>query len=820
MKNCINRLLSSGLIDQYRADQARALFDENLDQARLGLGGEEAIARAREETIAELRRGLAQLKREKLLQASRAKAILEQTRASGVPVDRAMQAVIGADTGVSGITSVETRYKSLRGWFHKDMTNFLAKFRRDLLGRTRSLADLQDVVREVFGQATGNAAAREMAQAWSQTAEKARRMFNQAGGDIPRLDDWGMPQRHDAVAVRAAGFDDWYGFIRPRIDIEKMIDYRTGRPMGEDRFRLAAEEAYRNIATEGWAGREPSGGAYGKKLSRRHMDHRFFKFASPDAWMEYQQRFGEGDIFSTMMAHLDGMARDIASLQVLGPNPTSTIRWMGAVVEKDLRMEALRSRASTDSVDSKIRSAKRQMDLLYEQHTGSSNSPIHGKAARTMAGTRSLLQSAQLGAAALSAVSDISFQAMAASRIGIPYTRVARRFASMLNPMNIEDQKIAVRMGFIADNWATLASAQQRYLGEVSGPEITRRIADTVMRVSGLSPWTQAGRWAFGMEFTGFLGDHVSRGFTDLPQPLRRTMETYGITSADWEMARKAPLYNHEGASFLRPEDMGDETVALKFLDMIHGETEFAVPSTSARGRVALTGEVRPGTIQGELIRSVSMYKNFPVTLMMTHFRRAMSLPTAAERGKYFAQLILMSTALGALSMQLKEISKGRDPRKMIDWNDPAAMAKFWSAAMLQGGGIGIFGDFLFAQENRFGGGLAQTVAGPMVGLAADFTGYFNQNVGAMIDGRDTAWAGGAIDLAQRYMPGGSLWYARLGMESLLWNQLREFADPRYNDRIKRMVRNARRDYGQEYWFRPGEVLPDRAPNLAAAFGG
>ena len=28
---------------------------------------------------------------------------------------------------------------------------------------------------------------------------------------------------------------------------------------------------------------------------------------------------------------------------------------------------------------------------------------------------------------------------------------------------------------------------------------------------------------------------------------------------------------------------------------------------------------------------------------------------------------------------------------------------------------------------------------------------------------------------------------------------------------------NARRDYGQEYWWKPGEALPERAPELGAA---
>lgn len=818
--DCINRAVRAGLMDPRRGQQARELFDENLRQAKLGLGGEEALARAREETVAEVKHAMAQMRREKLLQISRARSIAEQVKNSGAPIDRAMVAVMSQDPGVRGITSIEARHKAIRGFLQGDLNQFLERYRRDLLGRNRNKAELLDVGRELYRQQSGNKSAREIAEAWSQTAEKARRMFNAAGGDIPKRERWGLPQMHNSISVRAAGFDQWFSDIRRGIDLERMIDYRTGKPMSEDQFRLAARESFEAISTDGWSRREATGTPHGQKLSRRRMDHRFFEFKDFDAWLEYHNTYGEGDPFSVMMGHLDGMARDISALQVLGPNPTATIRWMGDVLEKDLRTEAARMRAKTDAPESRIKAAKRNLDLLWDYHSGSLNSPINGRMARGFAGTRSIVQGAQLGAAALSAITDLGFQKMAASQIGIPFSRIVRRYGSLLKPGSIEDQKIAVRIGLIADNWSRLAVAQQRYLGEVSGPELANRIVDSVLRVSGLSPWTQAGRWAFGMEFTGLLADNVGRAFKDLPKPLRDTLDNHGITSFDWEIARKSQLLEHEGAKFLRPEDIEDEAVALKILDMIHAETEFAVPSTSARGRIALIAENRPGTISGELIRSVAMYKNFAVTLMFTHLRRMMALPTAAEKGKYFAQFFLTATAMGALALQAKDISKGRDPRTMFDMSDPTAMAKFWGAAALQGGGLGIFGDFLFAQENRYGGGLAQTVAGPMVGLASDFTGYFNENSARMLAGDDPNWGGGAIDLAQRYMPGSSIWWARAGMENWIWDTLRKFGDPKYDERVRRLERRRKREYGQESWWNRGELLPNRAPNPGAVIGG
>ena len=244
---------------------------------------------------------------------------------------------------------------------------------------------------------------------------------------------------------------------------------------------------------------------------------------------------------------------------------------------------------------------------------------------------------------------------------------------------------------------------------------------------------------------------------------------------------------------------------------MIHTETEFAVPSTSLRGRAMLIGEGRPGTVQGEIIRSFAMYKSFSITLMMTHMRRAMSMPTRYERGRYLAQLMLSTSLLGALSIQLKEVSKGRDPRAM---NDP----RFWGAAALQGGGLGIFGDFLFSQKSRFDKGLSSTIAGPVFGLGGDVLGLLNENVARAVQGEDTRIAPGVLDLVQRYAPGSSLWYIRAGLENLVFDELRHMVDPEAAKRLRRIERRYKREYGQDYWLsRSRDTV--RLPDITAAFG-
>ena len=245
---------------------------------------------------------------------------------------------------------------------------------------------------------------------------------------------------------------------------------------------------------------------------------------------------------------------------------------------------------------------------------------------------------------------------------------------------------------------------------------------------------------------------------------------------------------------------------------MINTETNFAVPSSSMRGRVALTSDTRPGTVAGELSRSFAMYKNFGVTLVNTHLMRGMSQEGVRGKGTYFADLLISATLMGGLALQLKEMSKGRDPR-------PMDTQEFWGAAFLQGGGLGIYGDFLFSERNRFGGGLAQTVAGPNVQLVGDVLDLSIGNVLQAATGEDTNVGSELVRFAQDYTPGSSLWYARLGLERVWWDRLQIMTDPKAKQKMRKRERKYKKDYGQKYWWAPGDARPTRSPNIENALG-
>ena len=817
-RDCINDAEGKNELTADQANEARELFDglEAEYQGRMNTAAAQAQAGA--DAFDAIRKQAMQRKRQKAMQLRTwqgiKKNLADYRGIDGNPNEARAALALFEQDGLSKYSSITQREEAIKGEAFGEMSRVLGEFRRNIVGEVRQKATLNDLVREAFGESTGNASARELAKAWETTIELLRKRFNRAGGAIAKNKKYGLPQNHDQIAIREAGYENWREYIlNERLDLEDMIDEQTGLPFSKEKFELILPDIYESIVTDGINKLTPGAQGYGKSLGNRRQDHRFLKFKNGTAWLEYQKKFGDANSFDTMISHVTNMSRDISMMEILGPNPAATLQFLKQTLVKN---------AKTEKAVKQANSADKKIDDLYMAVTGKNNSPVNGFWASTFAGTRQILQSAQLGAASISAITDLNFQRMARSFAGLPQTSTLSGYLKQLAPLGQQEKgELAIRLGLIAEGWTSLAAGQMRYVGDVSGPEVTRRISDFVMRASLLSPMTSAGRWAFGMEFMGTLAGNRAKTFDQLEPNFRNTLERYGLGESSWNNIRSTELYNFEGATFLRPADIRARTdlapgraeeLTTRLLEMINTETNFAVPSSSMRGRVALTSDTRPGTVAGELSRSFAMYKNFGVTLVNTHLMRGMSQKGMAGKGTYFADLLISATLMGGLALQLKEMSKGRDPR-------PMDTQEFWGAAFLQGGGLGIYGDFLFSERNRFGGGLAQTVAGPNVQLVGDVLDLSIGNVLQAATGEDTNFGAELIRAAQDYTPGSSIWYARLGLERLVWDRLQIMTDPKAKKKMRKRERDYKRDYGQKSWWAQGDARPTRSPNLDNALG-
>lgn len=235
------------------------------------------------------------------------------------------------------------------------------------------------------------------------------------------------------------------------------------------------------------------------------------------------------------------------------------------------------------------------------------------------------------------------------------------------------------------------------------------------------------------------------------------------------------------------------EELALKLDAMYADRVDYAVLQAGVDERAIVTGGTLPGTEIGEAVRLITQFKSFPVAMLNKSWGRTLYGETG--RPAKVAAVIHQLTAsilLGYVAQSLKEMSRGREPR---DPTNPAT----WVAAMAQGGGAGIYGDFLFGAYSRTGNTALETAAGPFFPTASDL---FNIAYGIR-EGEDPSAA--ALRLVTANTPFLNLAYTRWAIDYLVLFNLQEAMSPGY---LQRHERRLARENSQKYLLPPSRVIP------------
>jgi hypothetical protein len=223
-------------------------------------------------------------------------------------------------------------------------------------------------------------------------------------------------------------------------------------------------------------------------------------------------------------------------------------------------------------------------------------------------------------------------------------------------------------------------------------------------------------------------------------------------------------------------------------------DLDSAVISPDARTLSFIRQGQQAGTPIGEALRLFWQFKSFGIAIMQRAFLREFhgyGPKLGISQVKGLGLLMLGSLSFGYAAMTLKDLVKGKKPRPI---NNP----KTWTAAMAQGGGMGIYGDFLFGESSRLGGGFLETLGGPTVGKAADAKRLFD----SAKYGEDFGAQG--LRFLVSNTPGNNLFYTRMAADYLFLYELQEAMNPGY---LRRMERRAEQERGQEWWLRPSEVV-------------
>jgi hypothetical protein len=329
----------------------------------------------------------------------------------------------------------------------------------------------------------------------------------------------------------------------------------------------------------------------------------------------------------------------------------------------------------------------------------------------------------------------------------------------------------------------------------------------------------------------GALGK-MSRGeFGALDASDRMRLDAKGVTESDFKVWSLAQPEIWRGSDMLTMQSirsipgealasagltaMDRNRAVSKMLGMIVDESEYASLNPNLYSRTVSGLGTSKGTVVGEITRSAMLFKGFPIAMISRHWGRMADMWKSGDKASsvgYGAALISGLTVFGALAMQLKDLANGKDPRDMTT-------AKFWSAAFMQGGGMGIFGDILYTGmggNNRHGTPNWVSLFGPVFGDMAEFGNITLGNVGEALRGKETHTGAELLQYTKSHLPFVNLWYAKSAIDHAVLQDVQEILSPGY---LSRMKNRAQQDWGQKYWWSPGDMEPGRGPNLEAALG-
>ena len=134
---------------------------------------------------------------------------------------------------------------------------------------------------------------------------------------------------------------------------------------------------------------------------------------------------------------------------------------------------------------------------------------------------------------------------------------------------------------------------------------------------------------------------------------------------------------------------------------------------------------------------------------------------------------------------------------------------------------MGYFGDLIFKDPTESRGNSVEqatgSILGPVAGSVFGLVGDLGVvNAWEAAKGKDTNMGAETLRWINSQLPYASLWQIRGVWEHLFLQNAQEALNPGYLSRIRD---RAQRDWGQGYWWGPGEALPDRAPDLANIVG-
>ncbi len=643
----------------------------------------------------------------------------------------------------------------------------------------------------------------------------ARLEAEAAGAWVKPLPGYVLRQSHDADRIRFAGFHAWRDFLAERLDERTFEGVRdrerylrqVHEALSRGAQHLLLGAALRPIALDETGGDEDGEGAraWMQAVARLLTNDRLLHFKSADAWFDYLERFGAGSLNEALLFGLERLGRTTGLMQALGPDAHG---WL------DMALDALVSDAKGR------RKARRSVKTVLARLDGRTSLPAEGIAARVAAGAEAQRTFAHLGGLMAGRITQAPDGAARLETRGAGagaqsrglLSELERDLTNLIASRRTQEarQELAAMLSVFHEAMArsilALPEAADGYPG-TAGLLLRYRL-----KLDGGAWWDESLRGAVAQAMSHRLARNKAVDFGVLEPALQSELGFHEIDATDWLALRKAVRRLADGRDYLTPEALQGE-LADKLTDYLTERSALALFEDAEEPR-PLAPFSAIGTLLGGaelvLLRYSERFALFPLAASQNREGQAIlrqgdnEVDRALTNGHGeilgLAQLLMWSALFGHGAKRAPEIAEelgdgsGEEgPRK----RDDAAWRQAWRDAMIQGGGLGLYGDFLLdLVARRLDGRPLAAFAGPALkdsGIA-DLP-----ELARRLRNGEAAAAGALAALLER-KDFANVFFARFGFDNLFLQRVLEAALPGVRQRLAHQARKAER---QDFFFTP-----------------
>jgi|3_EtaG_2_1085321.scaffolds.fasta_scaffold09492_2 hypothetical protein len=468
----------------------------------------------------------------------------------------------------------------------------------------------------------------------------------------------------------------WIDFIKDKLDLDETFKKVDAFLPNGDIDHVKVDKILSNIyinITEGKTDIFQKTGILKDIESLKKRRRMFFHWKDFKNWSEYNEQYGTGDIFSALMSDIHGSSNKIGMSEIMGPAP-------------EQMYEALKRFQENEGI-TRGSIWHKNTNNIFKWVSGESKIAVNMTAATIFSNIRAVTSMARLGGVALQSLTDTNIAASYATRFGVSYGQsFSNQITALLSQFTSPELKqlgemmhldMRHHMGYIGK----FIEAQN--LGNVSS-----KITSKYYQYVAMQAWDNGNRLGIMSTISRNFYKNKDISFKNLDQKLKSQLDNFNINSTEWDILRKKIKDKHltlDIVDKISDEDykkirssLGEDDSLLadiknqlyrKIHTLFDVSSNNAVLSPGAYENAILLQGTKPGSVTGEIMRTIMQFKGFAVSFVNRSL--ADGWKNAGDgfvkKSLFMTQLFGYMMPLAYMSTYFFNLSKGLSTPSILD---------------------------------------------------------------------------------------------------------------------------------------------------------